>query len=178
MIQKKWALDLFETTHTILKKYHKEMVPSVFPILNKYRKQVEKVAPWLAQIKSNENLEYYIDLISSEWSEGKSLRYALFNQNKNHYFGHIGVHNFRENYSVCSMGYWTTGEQGSHELLIESVMYMERVLFKIGIKTIEVSCFTSQKESHYLPKKLNYKLKTVLNKGEANESYVFSKSNL
>jgi len=176
MIQKKWALDAFSTAHTELRKYHKEMVPRIFPVLDKSRNILERVAPWVAQIKNNENLEYYIDLITKEWNEGISLRYALFNNKKNTFFGHLGVHNFRENYSVCSMGYWTTGSSESSELLMESVQYMERVLFKIGVKKIEVSCFSSHKETHYLPKMLNYKLESVLDKGESNESYVFVKT--
>ncbi len=176
MIQKKWSLSAFETSHTTLKKYHKEMVPLIFPILDKYRKKLERIAPWIAQIKTDHSLEHYIDLISEEWDEGTSLRYALFHQKKNLYFGHLGVHNFRENYSICSMGYWTIGGQEASEHLMESVRHLERVLFKIGIKKIEVSCFAGQKETHYLPKMLNYKLEGVLNKGETNESYVFVKS--
>ena len=82
MIQKKWALDTFETTHTQIRKYHVDMVPQVFPILENSRKMLERVAPWICQIKTSENLEYYIDLITQEWSDGASLRYALFNIKK------------------------------------------------------------------------------------------------
>lgn len=138
---------------------------SLLNLVNANRHYLRAWLPWVDQMQTVANFEYYISDTKKRAAVKTDFGYAII-IDKN-IVGRIGLHHINHQHRIAEIGYWLADGLQGRGIISKSCKAIINHAFKeLGLNRIEIKCAVGNDKSRAVAEKLQFKQEGILRQAE------------
>ena len=128
----------FETERLHIRRYESNDKAALFEAARASVGHVFEFLPWCHPDYAEEDAASWLEMVSTNWKEGRAFSFAIFNKDQSEFLGGCGINRFDE-HPVGNLGYWVKSGSTGRGIATEATLALAAFgIHKLGLQRIEI----------------------------------------